>query len=560
MPDTNPIRVSIIADDQTNAAIAAASARFRQFENAGASATGSIENGFSRARGAAELFSNTLGIHVSRELRGVLAASDLAGGILAKAFPIAAAVGFGVVIFEIGKKLYDYATNAKEAEEATKKLVEHFKEMEIASGKSDEHIAQLQKDFALIGLTGSAAGVVKIRQLGDDLNRLQAAMRANRDEAYGLRNNWDRLEDSSGKLFTSQEAAGKEATKLDQEYGRLQKVEQELSQEQHNLEKTTIADKFKEDKEAAAKLAAELEKVRTKLAGTADQIFKATHDPIEIVREDWSKTINELTQLMASKFPLLARQAAELIPEAVKAMNAQILAEEQKLLDQIQGDFAKLARETPFPTLPDQSNASRIPDIGPQLEQIQSVVQFQLPLHIKALINLNQALSDSFDRMFDDIALGTRNISQAFASMASAVAASLLKMIVKMIYAATVGKWLESIITGFAPFGGFASRTVPTIDVSGQVPGHLAGGGLAMPGMPYIVGEHGPELFVPNSSGKVIPNGGMGSNVQVNVINQSSQPVSARATKPSFDGRKFVVNVVLEDLQMGGPIRKMLGS
>lgn len=37
--------------------------------------------------------------------------------------------------------------------------------------------------------------------------------------------------------------------------------------------------------------------------------------------------------------------------------------------------------------------------------------------------------------------------------------------------------------------------------------GMLADGGLAQAGTPYIVGERGPELFVPNQSGTVIPNG-----------------------------------------------------
>ncbi len=47
-----------------------------------------------------------------------------------------------------------------------------------------------------------------------------------------------------------------------------------------------------------------------------------------------------------------------------------------------------------------------------------------------------------------------------------------------------------------------------------------ANGGPVMAGNPYIVGERGPELFVPSASGKIIPNGAMaggGSAVIVNV-------------------------------------------
>jgi len=43
------------------------------------------------------------------------------------------------------------------------------------------------------------------------------------------------------------------------------------------------------------------------------------------------------------------------------------------------------------------------------------------------------------------------------------------------------------------------------------IPGFLASGGPALAGRPYIVGEKGPELFVPNASGTVVPNGEFGA-------------------------------------------------
>ena len=41
--------------------------------------------------------------------------------------------------------------------------------------------------------------------------------------------------------------------------------------------------------------------------------------------------------------------------------------------------------------------------------------------------------------------------------------------------------------------------------IVGKIPG-LQGGGLAEKGRAYVVGEHGPELFVPGVTGTVIPN------------------------------------------------------
>jgi len=48
------------------------------------------------------------------------------------------------------------------------------------------------------------------------------------------------------------------------------------------------------------------------------------------------------------------------------------------------------------------------------------------------------------------------------------------------------------------------------------LPGRATGGPVA-PGKGYLVGERGPELFVPTSSGRVLPNPGSGTARDVNV-------------------------------------------
>jgi hypothetical protein len=69
-----------------------------------------------------------------------------------------------------------------------------------------------------------------------------------------------------------------------------------------------------------------------------------------------------------------------------------------------------------------------------------------------------------------------------------------------------------------------------------KVPG-LAKGGPVMGNRPYVVGEQGPELFVPGSSGTIIPNGQMGGGTQVtyniNAVDSQSFQM-ALAKDPSF--------------------------
>lgn len=84
---------------------------------------------------------------------------------------------------------------------------------------------------------------------------------------------------------------------------------------------------------------------------------------------------------------------------------------------------------------------------------------------------------------------------------------------------ATVGEQVGSNI---------AARLGPTSQLpiyGGDIPTvpHRAGGGPVSSGMPYWVGERGPELYVPSAAGSILPNGGGG--ITVNVVNHITQPL-----------------------------------
>jgi hypothetical protein len=80
----------------------------------------------------------------------------------------------------------------------------------------------------------------------------------------------------------------------------------------------------------------------------------------------------------------------------------------------------------------------------------------------------------------------------------------------------TVGA-LSFTIPGWVPGIGGSGFDVPNIP-------ELARGGTARAGMPHIVGERGPELFVPNSTGTVVPNGGFGGQT-ITVVFAAGDPI-----------------------------------
>ena len=85
--------------------------------------------------------------------------------------------------------------------------------------------------------------------------------------------------------------------------------------------------------------------------------------------------------------------------------------------------------------------------------------------------------------------------------------------------------------------------------------GGRANGGPVLGGTAYLVGERGPEIFVPRSNGTIVPN----ASVEVNLINQSGQPLNAKQGDVKFDGKRYVVGVLIEAVSDNtGGIRDIL--
>ena len=72
--------------------------------------------------------------------------------------------------------------------------------------------------------------------------------------------------------------------------------------------------------------------------------------------------------------------------------------------------------------------------------------------------------------------------------------------------------------------------------LSGVIPG-MATGGEVTSGSPYIIGEKGPELFVPSSSGTIVPNNQLGSvgsttyNITINATSGVANDIAAEVKK-----------------------------
>lgn len=113
-------------------------------------------------------------------------------------------------------------------------------------------------------------------------------------------------------------------------------------------------------------------------------------------------------------------------------------------------------------------------------------------------------IADVFTSAFDAIANGQNPIR--------AIGEAIKGLVIQLVQAAIRAAILSVIISAIAPgssaaqggFGGIFSRLL-------GFGGMRAGGGPVNAGTGYLVGERGPELFVPSTSGRIVPNHQTGS-------------------------------------------------
>jgi TP901 family phage tail tape measure protein len=143
-----------------------------------------------------------------------------------------------------------------------------------------------------------------------------------------------------------------------------------------------------------------------------------------------------------------------------------------------------------------------------------------------------QGIGDAFSSSFQGIIAGTQTAQEALASFFQNIAKSFLDMATEIIAQMVIMYAFKQLLglfgggAGIAPsnnFSGAFSGTTASFNPSsfgmGLLPG-LAKGGPVSSGQTYMVGERGPELFVPGRSGTIVANdkmGGGSTNVIVNV-------------------------------------------
>jgi hypothetical protein len=177
--------------------------------------------------------------------------------------------------------------------------------------------------------------------------------------------------------------------------------------------------------------------------------------------------------------------------------------------------------------------------------------------------NLARDLGLSFQSAFEDAILRGEKLRGVLAGIAQDIARIILRQTVTTPLAGLVMGGLSSAFGGL--FGGSSLGDIRGPGGSASIPfgGPRALGGPVEAGSAYLVGEQGPELFMPGQSGRIVPNGQTGGTVVNQTIQISvgvAQTVRAEiaALMPAI--KRQTVDAVADARMRGGSFAAAMGT
>lgn len=164
-----------------------------------------------------------------------------------------------------------------------------------------------------------------------------------------------------------------------------------------------------------------------------------------------------------------------------------------------------------------------------------------------AMNSVASSMADGFTDMFTDVlTLDFKNIGSSFSNMLKSMLKAIANFMAKQVVTSFLSRFLGGSGGGIGTgifLGGNFSQSWGDRMIASVAPklNFRANGGPVSAGQAYIVGERRPELFVPRTSGTIIPSVNIGRQapeVQVVVQNNTGTPMQAKTqTTQQSDGR-----------------------
>ena len=245
--------------------------------------------------------------------------------------------------------------------------------------------------------------------------------------------------------------------------------------------------------------------------------------------------------------------------DRINQLKSEILAREELLAQTGKGIELEKLRNQQFASatksLEDQNmflqNQLLLGQQGAEIEKLKLETAKRMKIAVKDLTPEQVKQLENLIKTRDEL----QKLNQLYSSIASTVETGLVDAIEGAINGTkTLGDVARSVFTQI-------QRSLIQFGVNaflGGLPGigqfFRANGGPVSTGKSYMVGERGPEMFVPNTSGRIVPNSDMGSSTNVVVnVDASGSSVEGDEEQGRELGRLISVAVQSEILQQKRP-------
>jgi hypothetical protein len=513
------VQVEIAADDQTSVALAQAQARIQAFKTNAGSAGDALTYSMREAREATRLMSEEVGVHLPRALSNVLASSSLIGPAIETMFPLVAAAGFFEVAEAGYKKIQELILDTSNIEKEISddvSLQNHLRSLTQEAKKLDDEYARLTLSATQYGIRAVEASQLDLVTLQARKSYLEGLLStqkqlAQQTEVVGTDEAGNEIRVMAEGADTAQIAVGA-LTK------QLKSADDEIANAQRQF-RNAGATLGKDLAEAQAKAAAEAQKHREALKKLDDVLFKVYQDSKRVMDElktsDLPNFMNDpLAALSSRQFqglgdsamgPVQTDQAAQLY-QIQTNYNAALTELNQLLTDQASKTGAVAAQQQIYQTL-----LKDFPEYATQIKQAMADMQVKTDTMSKAWDQFGREAGRALDQLLTNTKEWRKTLDTLIVDLVKMVAEMYILSSLKNEFGAGAG-----ITKFFSSFFG----------------GGRASGGSVTAGTPYLVGENGPEIFNPSTSGSIIPNsalGGSGGNSFVyNVDARGAQPGVSR--------------------------------
>lgn len=259
-----------------------------------------------------------------------------------------------------------------------------------------------------------------------------------------------------------------------------------------------------------------------------DEIGKEFDRLAELMEVGAERGASALEKRMGDMARNIANLLDKLFPEIAEARRLEEalgLIEQSNLTPEQKAEARRRARRMMGPEQDPRQATTRMGQVPPlEIPEIDyGQVDIELP---QVLTKAQERIVDWANQIGDDIMKGLQNVLTGRKSIGDFFSDLLRNTLSKAV--TTAMRNLEESLFGEDGLGGFIGSLF-----KGLFGGARADGGPVLAGKSYMVGERGPEMFMPSSNGMIIPNNALkstGSGMTINVdARGSTDPAVVRA-------------------------------